>query len=86
MKAVMKMKGTINFSRLGEESYAMILGTLRTSGVMLLCSAALLLYTGGLTPRTYALYRLAAELQSASGGILLLGNFAALFLERFRRG
>ncbi|MBQ3276734.1 MAG: hypothetical protein IJH47_06755 [Oscillospiraceae bacterium] len=75
-----------DFSLLGDESYAMILGTLRTSCVMLLCSLALLIHTGGLSPRTYGLYRLAAELQSASGAFLLCGNFSALLLERFHRG
>ena len=75
-----------DFSLLGDDSYAMILGTLRTSCVMLLCSLALLVHIGGLTPRTYGLYRLAAELQSASGAFLLCGNFSALLLERFRRG
>ena len=74
-----------DFSLLGDESYAMILGTLRTSCVMLLCSLALLIHIGALTPRTYSLYRLAAELQSASGAFLLCGNFSALVLERFRR-
>ena len=74
------------FARLGDDSYAMIVGTLRTSCVMLLCSLALLIHTGGLSPRNYEQYRLAAELQSASGAVLLLGNFAALFLERFHRG
>ncbi len=75
----------LDFSLLGDESYAMILGTLRTSCVMLLCSLALLIHIGALTPRTYSLYRLAAELQSASGAFLLCGNFSALVLERFRR-
>ena len=69
----------------GEEAQEMLLGTLRVSCVMALCSLALLLHTGGLSPRTYALYRLAAELESSSGAFLLCGNFAALLLESLRR-
>ncbi len=86
MAAVMKMKRlTRAFSSLGDDAYAMILGTMRSSCVMLLCSLTVLIHIGALTPRTYALYRLAAELQSGSGALLLCGNFAALLLERFRR-
>ena len=86
MAAVMTMKRlTRAFSSIGDDAYAMILGTMRVSCVMLLCSFALLIHIGELSPRTYALYRLAAELQSGSGALLLCGNFAALLLERFRR-
>ena len=59
--------------------------TLRVCCVMLLCSLTLLIHTGGLSPRTYSLYRLAAELESSSAGFLLCGNFAALLAEGLHR-
>ena len=50
------------FSALSEEAFGMVRGTLCVSCAMLYCSVMLLLHIGALTPRTYALYRLAAEL------------------------
>ena len=73
------------FSALSEEAFGMVRGTLCVSCVMLFCSVMLLLHIGALTPRTYALYRLAAELETASGGFLLLGNTGAFVLECLRR-
>lgn len=73
------------FSPLSEEAFGMVRGTLCVSCAMLFCSAIILLHIGELAPRTYALYRLAAELETASGGFLLLGNAAAFVLERARR-
>ena len=75
----------LDFSLLGDESYAMILGTLRTSCVMLLCSLALLLEANPPGPDTYKIYHLAAQLESNALGIVVVGNFAALFLERLHR-
>ena len=72
------------FSPLSEEAFGMVRGTLCVSCAMLFCSVILLLHIGELAPRTYALYRL-AELETASGGFLLLGNAAAFVLERARR-
>ena len=70
---------------LNEDTQDILLGTLRVCCVMLLCSLTLLIHTGGLTPRTYELYRLAAELESSSAGFLLCGNFAALLIESLHR-
>lgn len=82
MEAVITMKRPNDIFRpLSESGFGMVRGTLCVSCVMLLCSLAVLLHIGALTPRTYALYRLAAELQTASGGFLLAGNFAALLVE-----
>ena len=83
MEAVIFMKYL--FSRLSEEAFGMVRGTLCVSCVMLFCSVMLLLHIGALTPRTYALYRLAADLETASGGFLLLGNTGAFVLECLRR-
>ena len=86
MAAVMTMKGfSYVVNAMSEEAYCLVKGTLRTCCVMLLLSLALLLHTGGLSPETYSLYRLAAELESSSAAVLLWGNAAALFLERCRR-
>ena len=73
------------FSPLSEEAFGMVRGTLCVSCAMLFCSVILLLHIGELAPRTSALSRLAAELETASGGFLLLGNAAAFVLERARR-
>ena len=83
MEAVIFMKRL--FSPLSEEAFGMVRGTLCVSCAMLFCSVMVLLHIGELDPRTYALYRLAAELETASGGFLLLGNAAALVLENLRR-
>ena len=83
MEAVMKMK--LRFSALSEDAFGMVRGTLCVSCVMLLCSLVILLHIGALTPRSYALYRLAAELETVSGGFLLIGNLAAFVLEALRR-
>ena len=73
------------FEKVSEEAQDLVVWTLRVSCVMALCSLAVLIHTGGLSPRTYALYRLAAELESNSGAFLLCGNFAAVLLESLRR-
>ena len=70
---------------LSDDAWEILLGTLRVSCVMLLCSLTLLIHIGTLTPRTYSLYRLAAELESSSAGFLLCGNFAALLAESLHR-
>ena len=86
MEAVMDMKlFSSALDSMSDEAYAMLTGTLRTCCAMLMLSLTLLVYTGGPEPRTYSLYRLAAELESSSAGVLLAGNFAALFLESLRR-
>ena len=73
------------FDSLSEEAGVMLLGTLRTCCAMLLLSLAVLLWVGEPGPRTISLYRMAAELESSSAGVLLCGNAAALFLEQFHR-
>ena len=78
-------KKKLPLSALSEDAEDILLGTLRVCCVMLLCSLTLLIHTGGLTPKTYELYRLAAELQSSSAGFLLCGNFAALLIESLHR-
>lgn len=72
-------------SAVGEDAQTLLLWTLRVSCVMAGCSLLLLVHIGGLSPRTYALYRLAAELESSSGAFLLCGNFAAVLTESLRR-
>ena len=76
---------TALFKDISEEAFCMVAGTLKTACAMLGCSLALLIYSGGLRPDTYQLYYTAAQLQSNAAGVLLAGNFAALFLES-RRG
>ena len=73
------------FGSLSDEAFCVLAGTLKVCCTMLLCSLALLLEIGELRPDTYTLYRLAAELESDAAAVLLVGNFAALFLERFHR-
>ncbi len=73
------------FSALSEEAFGMVRGTLCVSCMMLFCSVILLLHIGELAPRTYALYRLAAALETASGDFLLLGTAAAFVLESLCR-
>ena len=82
---VILMKQTDPFGSLSEDAYGLLLGTLRCCCVMLVCSLAVLIHIETLSPRTYALYRLAAALQSESGVFLLCGNFAALWMERLHR-
>ena len=79
------MKWFLVFGRLSDEAHCLLVDTLRIGCVMLGCSLALLLRSGGLHPDTYRLYRLAAQLQSNSAGVILTGNFAAVFLESLRR-
>lgn len=74
------------FGNLSDEAFCLLVGTLKTGCAMLVCSLLLLVHTGGLHPDTYALYSLAAQLQSNAAGVFLVGNFAALFLESQRRG
>ena len=73
------------FGRISDEAFFLLSGTLKVCCVMLGCSLMLLLHTGGLRPETRELYFLAAQLESNSAGLLLFGNFTALFLEDFRR-
>lgn len=75
-----------DFSGLSAASYDILSGTLRLCCCMLFCSFVLLVHTNGLAVRTYALYRLAAELQASSGAVLLAGNVSALLLELMKRG
>ena len=76
---------SFRFSGLSAASYDILSGTLRLCCCMLFCSFLLLLHTGGLTVRTYSLFRLAAELQSSSAAVLLAGNVSALLLELLKR-
>ena len=73
------------FGSLSDEAYCLLCGTLKVGCAMLLCSLALLWHTGGLRTDTYELYYLAAQLEQHAAGVLLCGNFAALFLESLRR-
>ena len=76
---------TAVFGKISDEAFCMLSGSLKTVCAMLLCSLALLIHTGGLRPDTYRLYYLAAQLESNAAGVLVVGNFAALFLERAHR-
>ncbi len=80
----MKFFGRV-LNEMSDDAYVMLSGSLRTCCAMLLLSLTLLIHIGDLSPRTYSLYRLAAELESSSAGVLLCGNFAALFLEGLHR-
>ena len=73
------------FGAMSEEAFCMLSGTLKTVCVMLLCSLAILKEIGPPGPDTYRLFYLASQLESNAFGVLLIGNFAALFLERFQR-
>ena len=73
------------FGFMSDEAYCLLSGTLKTVCVMLLCSLALLLEASPVRPDTYRLYHLAAQLESNALGVVLTGNFAALFLERQHR-
>ena len=70
------------FGNISDEAFCMLSGTLKLACAMLLCSLALLVETGGLHPDTYRLYWLASQLESNAAGVIVVGNFAALFLER----
>ncbi len=80
----MKLLYTV-FGGVSDEAFCLLSGTLKTVCAMLLCSLALLLEASPPGPDTYAVYYLAAQMESNSLLILLTGNFAALFLERFHR-
>ncbi len=73
------------FGGLSDEAFCLLSGSLKVGCAMLICSLALLVHTGGLHADTYALYFLAAQLESNAAGVVLAGNFAALFLEALRR-
>lgn len=73
------------FDTLSPEAAGLQTDTLRLCCVMLVCSLALLLRSGGLQLDTYELYRTAAALQSESAAVLLGGSFAALLLEQLHR-
>ena len=73
------------FDSVSDEAFCLLSGSLKTVCAMLLCSLALLRQAVPLRPDTYELYRLAAQLESNALGIVVVGNFAALFLERFHR-
>lgn len=86
MEAVILMKKVYSlFGSLSPEAFAMLTASLRLCCAMLLASLAILLRIGSVTPDTYSLYRLAAELQNSSAAVLILGNAAALLLQQFRR-
>ena len=73
------------FGSISDEAYCVLSGTLKTACAMLLCSLALLLEACPPGPDTYKAYHLAAQLESNALGVVVIGNFAALFLERFHR-
>ena len=73
------------FGSMSQEAFCLLSGSLKTACVMLLCSLALLLEIGRPGPDTYQLYYLAAQLESNALGVVVVGNFAALFLERQHR-
>ena len=73
------------FGSISDEAYCLLSGTLKTVCVMLLCSLTLLLEARPVGPDTYELYVRAAQLESNALGVLLVGNFAGLFLERQHR-
>ena len=73
------------FGSISDEAYCLLSGALKTACAMLLCSLALLLEACPPGPDTYKIYCLAAQLESNALGIVIIGNFAALFLERFHR-
>ena len=73
------------FGTVSEEAFCMLSGTLKTVCAMLVCSLAILLEIGPPGPDTYRLYYLASQLESNALRVLLLGNFAALLLERVHR-
>ena len=73
------------FGSISEEAYCLLSGTLKTVCAMLLCSLALLLASSPPGPDTYRIYFLAAQMESNALGLVLAGNFAALFLERQHR-
>lgn len=73
------------FGEVSDEAFCLLSGTMKTVCTMLLCSLALLLESGPPGPDTYRIYYLAAQLESNALGVAVVGNFAALFLERFHR-
>ena len=73
------------FGAMSQEAFCLLSGSLKTACAMLLCSLALLLEIGRPGPDTYELYNLAAQLESNALGVVVVGNFAALFLERLHR-
>lgn len=73
------------FGTVSDEAFCMLSGTLKTVCAMLVCSLAILTQIGPPVPDTYRLYYLASQLESNAVGVLLIGNFAALFLERIQR-
>lgn len=73
------------FGKMSDDAFCMLSGTLKTVCAMLICSLAILMETGGLRPDTYRLYCLASQLESNAAGVVVIGNFAALFLERAHR-
>ena len=73
------------FGSMSEEAFCLLSGTLKTVCAMLLCSLALLREASPPGPDTYSIFCLSAQLESNALGVLLVGNFAALFLERQHR-
>ena len=73
------------FANISDEAFCLLSGTLKTVCVMLLCSLAILWEIGSPGPDTYSLYHLASQLESNAAGVLLVGNFASLLLERAYR-
>jgi len=64
-----------------DAAYQAILGTLRLSCAMELCSLALILHSGPFSSRNYALYRAAMELANSPAGLLILASIASVILE-----
>ncbi len=70
------------FGKISDEAFCILSGTLKVVCTMLICSLAILRETGRLRPDTYRLYYLASQLESNAAGVIVVGNFAALLLER----
>ena len=82
MEAVIFMKKKLlRLSPISREAYILLSAVLLLCCAMLAASALLLVHIRTLTPETYDLYRLAAELQNSSAAVFLVGNLAALLLE-----
>ncbi len=64
-----------------DAAFFVLLGTLRVSCAMLLCSFSLLVHIGELTPANYNLYRTAVELAVSPAGLLLLAVIVSVIME-----
>ena len=64
-----------------DAAFCALMGTLRLSCTMLLCSFAILVHIGGLSAETHDLYRLAMELAASPAGLLLVACIVSVLLE-----